>query len=263
MTGATERVADQIRAAIESGEYPSGEPLVSSEALAEKYGVHRGTAQKAVRQLAAEGYLTLTRRHRPIVKERPRHLTVVRDRSVYCDEIGYFFDKNAQGWRAVQTPTRGVGTPPNHIADLLGVKRGTDVFLRERLMGSAESGEAQQIATSYIPMWLTVEIPAIAAADTGKGGIYYRFEDHFDAPLEWKETISARQASREEQKALRISATSPVLVVTREARIIRDDRVIVVEVNETRMAAAQFAVAYAVQRDVSAPWPRAEGGSQD
>ncbi|MGO4754419.1 GntR family transcriptional regulator, partial [Streptomyces sp. 2MCAF27] len=153
MTGATERVADQIRAAIESGEYPSGEPMVSSEALAQKYGVHRGTAQKAVRQLAAEGYLTLTRRHRPIVKERPRHLTVVRDRSVYRDEIGYFFDKNAQSWRAVQAPSRGVIVPPSHVADLLGTPRGEDVFFRERLLGAEESGHAAQMATSYIPLW--------------------------------------------------------------------------------------------------------------
>jgi GntR family transcriptional regulator len=257
MTGtAQERVADALRAAIEAGEYPPGGFLPSGEDLAEKYSVHRGTAQKAVRQLAAEGYVTLARRQKPVVRERPRHMTVVRDRSVYRDEIGYFFDQNAKEWRPLESPTRVVAVPPEHVSDLLGVPRGQDVFTRNRLMGPPDAKIASQVATSYIPMGLVAELPALGAEKAGKGGIYDRLEEHFNAPLEWHETVSARLPTPDEQFALRVPATSPVLVVTRTASIRRGDEVIVAEVNETRMVAAQFAVSYSVQRDESAAWPR-------
>jgi GntR family transcriptional regulator len=259
MTGtAQERVVEALRAAIQAGEYPPGAPLPSGEDLAEKYDVHRGTAQKAVRQLAAEGYVTLARRQRPVVRERPRHMTVVRDRSVYRDEIGYYFDRNAKEWRALDPPTRGVAVPPEHISDLLGVPRGQDVFTRNRLMGPSDAMVAAQVATSYIPMALVAEIPALGAERPGPGGIYDRLEEHFDAPLEWHETVSARLPNAGEQAALRVPATSPVLVVTRTASIQRGDEVVVAEVNETRMVSAQFAVSYAVRRDQSAAWPRGE-----
>ncbi|MCX5001016.1 GntR family transcriptional regulator [Streptomyces longwoodensis] len=259
MTGtAQERVVDALRAAIEAGEYPPGEALPSGEVLAEKYGVHRGTAQKAVRQLAAEGYVALARRKKPVVRERPRHLTVVRDRNVYRDEIGYYFDQNAKDWRPLEKPTRGIAVPPEHVADLLRVPRGQDVFTRNRLMGPADAQVAAQVATSYIPMALVGELPALGSEKPGAGGIYDRLEDYFDAPLEWHETVSARLPNAEEQAALRVPAGSPVLVVTRTASIRRGDEVIVAEVNETRMAAAQFAVSYSVHRDESAAWPRGE-----
>lgn len=111
MTGPTQRVADALRAAIEAGDYPPGGELPSSEDLAGEYGVAKGTAQKAVTQLAAEGYLTVVRRQRPRVTEGPRRLSVVRDRKVYRDQIGYYFDQNAKPWKPLSAPTRGVATP--------------------------------------------------------------------------------------------------------------------------------------------------------
>ncbi|WP_425560906.1 GntR family transcriptional regulator, partial [Luedemannella helvata] len=47
MTGATHRLADALRAAIEAGDYPPGAALPSAERLAEEHGVARATAQKA------------------------------------------------------------------------------------------------------------------------------------------------------------------------------------------------------------------------
>lgn len=261
MTGATQRVADALRTAIEAGDYPPGGELPSSEALAKKYGAAKGTAQRAVNQLAAEGYLTVVRRQRPRVTEGPRRLSVVRDRKVYRDQIGYFFDRNAQPWEPLGTPTRGVATPPAHIADLLGTPRGRDVMTRTRLMAPKGSKAAHQVAISYIPVPVVAEIPAVGSGDTGPGGIYDRFEEHYGAPLEWRETVSARPSTSEEQSLLQIPAHSSVLVVTREARIASGRTTVVVEVNETTMSASQFAVSYPIERDRSAAWSR-KGGPQ-
>ncbi|HEY5835018.1 GntR family transcriptional regulator [Streptomyces sp.] len=260
MNGEAHRVADGVRRAIEAGEYEPGAALPSGESLAEQYGVHRGTVYKAIKQLAAEGYLTITRRHPPVVRERPTHVTVVRDRNVYRDEIGYYFDQNAKDWAAVKKPTRGATVPPPHVSELLGLAPDEMAFTRERLMGPPGAQYAHQLATSYLPMRLVGEIAELGAERPGPGGIYDVLERRFNAPLRWRETISARRPDRAEQTALGISPEVPVLVVTRSSTINHNGRDIVAEVNETRMAAEQFAVSYAVQRDASAAWPRQEEG---
>lgn len=50
-----EQLAAIFRARIQSGELPPGERLPSVLALAEEYGLARGTVQKAVSQLKREG----------------------------------------------------------------------------------------------------------------------------------------------------------------------------------------------------------------
>ncbi|WP_333745608.1 GntR family transcriptional regulator [Streptomyces sp. IBSBF 2950] len=258
------RVAESVRAKIEGGDYADNPErrLPSVETIAKDHGVSKQTAHNAIQSLAISGLLHVVRRQGAYVRERPRDRAVVRDRTVYRDAIGYFFDKNAQDWRAVSPPTHGIAPAPDHIADLLGVPRGENVLIRDRDMGPAESDQALQVATSYISLQVVAEIPVIGGSDTGPGGIYDRIEEHFNAPLEWHETVSARLSNVAEQDRLTVAPTAAVLVVTREARVRREDgSYVVAEVNETSMPADQFAVSYAVQRDPSAPWPRGEGES--
>lgn len=250
------RVAGKIRDAIEVGDLPPGTELDTSKEIAEQNGITQETALKALRLLAAEGYITLPPRQKAVVRQRPNSLIVVRDRHAYRDEIGYFFDQNAKDWRAIGTPVRGFRVPPDRVADLLGVPRGEDVVVRDRAMGPVGSKRPLQIATSYIPLSLASEVPALRAENTGPGGIYDRIEEHFGAPIRWRETISSRLPDEEEQTRLLVPATVPLLVVTRESRVRRDGEEVIAEVNETRMAAEQFAVSYTVERDESARWPR-------
>lgn len=67
---ASRRVADQIKALIESGVYPVGSPLPSLRALADEHEVALNTAISAVRQLSDEGYLTTTPNRRAYVRDR-------------------------------------------------------------------------------------------------------------------------------------------------------------------------------------------------
>ncbi|MDW6057838.1 hypothetical protein SAZ11_06990 [Streptomyces sp. FXJ1.4098] len=53
-----------------------------------------------------------------------------------------------------------------------------------------------------------------------------------------------------------------MLVVTRAARVERENEELTVEINETSMPAEQFAVSYAVTRDKSAAWPREAGAGE-
>lgn len=251
-------IADRIRDAIEAGSLPPGTELGTSKEIAEENNVAPGTALQALRQLATDGYITLRPTKKAIVRERPGAVMVVRDRHAYRDEIGYFFDQNAKDWQAVGSPHLGLAPPPNHIADMLGVPRGANVIVRDRAMGPAGSTTPLQLATSYIPVPLASEIPPVGEANSGPGGIYDRIEDHFQAPLEWRETISSRLPNEEEQRRLSLHSSAPLLVVTRESRVRRGAGEVTAEVNETRMAAEQFAVSYTVERDESARWPREE-----
>ncbi|MCE7081194.1 GntR family transcriptional regulator [Streptomyces sp. ST2-7A] len=255
-SGGHRDIAEALREDIEAGRIEEGAELPTGKALAEEWGVAPGTALQALRLLATEGWATPRPRRAAIARRPPERTVVVRDRHVYRDQLGYFFDQNAKSWRAVGEPSRGLGVPPGHVADLLGVPRGQDVIVRDRGMGPAGAAVAEQLATSYITLALADAIPALRAADTGPGGIYDRIEGHFEVPIEWRETISARPASEVERERLRLPAGAPVLVVTRASTVRPDGgREVVAEVNETRMPAERFAVAYTVERDASARRP--------
>jgi GntR family transcriptional regulator len=258
---AYQRAASRLRAAIDSGELPPGTELPKSEDLAQREGITQETALKALRLLAAEGYITLQPRKRGVVRARPRTRIAVRDRHAYRDEIGYFFDSGAKNWRAVGPPQRGLAVPPPHVADLLGCRRDEDIVFRDRALGPPGGEQAKQLATSWLSPVLTAEIPELRAQHTGPGGIYDRIEEHYDAPLQWSETVWSRPSPAEERKRLSLPASMWVLVITREARIARPaGDVVVAEVNETRMSAEEFAMSYAVTRDASAAWPRHDRG---
>lgn len=246
-------VADAIRRDVEAGRWPIGDPIPGIDRLKDEYGVSRQTANRAVQHLVAGGLLYSEGRRGTFIRPRLGPPAVVRDRIAYRDEIGYFFDRNAQDWRGVGTGTQTVGVAPDEIADTLGVPRGEHVMIRDRAVGPPDAEFPHQLATSYLPMSLVGELPILGAAGTGPGGIYDRIEEHLGNPIEWRESIRARPATDEEQLRLKISSSIWVLVVTRESRV--GDRV--VEVNHTRMAADMFAVSYHVERDESAAWPRA------
>lgn len=251
MTGYKE-VAARLRADIEAGEWPTDRPIPGIDKLRARYEVARQTANRAVQHLVSEGILYSQGRRGTFIRPPAPAPIVARDRTVYRDQLGYFFDRGAQDWRGVGTPTQEVGVPPADIAELLGVGTGDHVMIRDRAVGPPDATHPLQLATSYLPMSLVGQLPILGAARTGPGGIYDRIEEFLDAPISWEETVGSRPANDHEQQHLRIGAGLPVLVVTRVSRVGEQ----VVEVNRTRMPADRFAVAYPVMRDDTARWPR-------
>ena len=66
------KVADDLRAAIMAGEYPSGTRLPSESDLAERYSVSRGTIRQAFAALRADGVIASRRGARRIVLGGPQ-----------------------------------------------------------------------------------------------------------------------------------------------------------------------------------------------
>jgi GntR family transcriptional regulator len=173
---------------------------------------------------------------------------------VYRDELGYYFDAAAQSWAAVRVPTVSWGPAPADIAALLGIPAGSDVLIRDRVMGRP-GGPPLQLATSYLPSEL-VRGTILERPDTGPGGIYDRLEDMGHSPLRWSESLGARMPLYHEVRTLQLPPGTPLL---RLLRTTIDPAGRQLEVNDTRISAALFEISYPLRRHADAR-PAGESG---
>ncbi|MFE9484632.1 GntR family transcriptional regulator [Streptomyces spororaveus] len=242
---AYQRIAADLRAAIERGDYPPGSTLPRVVDLAATYGTAKETANKAVSQLEAEGLVDVVRRRGTVVREHQVRRHITRTREVYRDELGYYFDPAAQGWRALEPPLIEWRPCPRHIAELLDVAVGSPVLVRDRVMGDPETREVFQLATSYLPE-AVARGTRLEQVDTGAGGIYARMEEEMGyGPLQWYERVSGRTPSPSELAGLQLPAGVALLCITRTTSS-AEGRVL--EVNDTRMSAEKFEIGYPLTR---------------
>jgi GntR family transcriptional regulator len=242
-------IADDLRQAIYQGQYPPEAQLPARDELVKRYGVSQETVTKAFRELATEGLVEHRHRRGWRVRQHPERRQITRERTVHRDEIGYFFDLAAQGWRALAPTEIGRVPAPWDIARLLDVPVGSEVLVRARVMGDPETRQAHQLAASFLPLDLVRELPVLEAADTGPGGIYDRLEDAGYGPLVWFERISARAATAREVELLRLPPGVPVQRILRTSTSPAGK---VCEINATSMSAELFEIGYPVERDQSA-----------
>lgn len=244
-----QEIATALREAIARGDYPPGTTIPKETELMAAHGAGRETVRRAVIQLTAEGLVEPVRRRGTVVRIRPARTPVTRSRLVYRDEIGYYFDQAAQGWRALQPPAVTRGPVPFDIAAQLGVAPGDEAVIRDRIMGDPATGHAAQLATSYIPASLASELPVLAARDTGPGGIYDRMEEAGLGPIEWTEAITTRPPSPAEVTRLGLA---PGAALLRIVRLASSPAGRPLEVNDTRMSGDEFEIRYPLSRDPSA-----------
>lgn len=238
-------IANDLRQAIYQGEYPPDAQLPPQAELMERYDVSKETVTKAFRELAAEGLVEARHRHGWHVRQHPERWQLSRERVVHRDEIGYFFDLAAQGWRALAPTEIGRAAAPWDIARLLEVPVGSRVLARTRIMGDPETGEVRQLAASFLPLDLVDELPVLEAVDTGPGGIYDRIEEAGHGPLSWYERISARAATASEIELLRLPPGVPVQRILRTSTSPAGQ---ICEVNATSMSAELYEIGYPVER---------------
>ncbi|WP_181009069.1 UTRA domain-containing protein, partial [Streptomyces sp. SM12] len=129
--------------------------------------------------------------------------------------------------------------------------------VRRRIIGNPEHDEHRQLADSWIPAWVTDELPQLAGK-TGPGGMYDRVEEWAKRPLEWREEVSARMPSPGEAEMLLMPKTgTPVIRILRVTFLPERKRTPerIVEVQDIRMSAGHFAVGYPLNRTGNARWP--------
>ncbi|MFC9635146.1 GntR family transcriptional regulator [Streptomyces mirabilis] len=235
-----QRIADDLKAAIESGVYAPGDRLPGESALAEQYGVAALTARQALKILRTEGLVETKKgagarvlSFLPIRRHGIQRLA--RARWANGESI-WSTDED----REVAIETR-VDTfeSPAHVSRALALESGEQVCARSRRY--KVEGRAVMLAVSYLPLEL-VDGTAILHVDTGEGGMYARLAEIGHAPAHFREEIRCRLPTAEEAERLQMPLERPVIKLCRTA-FDSDERA--VELNEMTLDSAAYVLDYA------------------
>ena len=237
-----QRIAAQLRAAIEAGEYGPGERLPGENDLMAEHGVARMTARQALGVLQTEGIAearkgagVFVRDFKPIRRrglERLAHSKWGEGHSVWETDAG---DREL----VVDSIEVGEEDAPPAIAGVLSLgDEAPRVCVRRRRY--VLDGKPVLLSTSYLSADLVAGTP-IAQPDTGLGGVYARLEELGRRPVRFREEIRSRMPSADEADRLALSSGVPVVLVVRTAF---DAAGVPVEVNDMVLDAASYILEY-------------------
>ncbi len=233
------QIADELRAAIERGQFGPGDKVPSARQLADSYGVTLSTAHRALTELRMAGLVVAARGIGTIVRHRLLIRRLGRERWQPAAKRGFFTGVAAAGRQASIAVDVRHGAAPERIALLLGVDPGAEVLIRDRVTGA--DGEPLQLATSYVPLPVAQQVPQLAQHDTEPGGMYARFEE-VGYQVAMEETVGTRMPLLEEARELKLDPGVPLLTIT---RVVRDDPTErALEVCDMRLAGDRYELTY-------------------
>ncbi|MGW4425769.1 GntR family transcriptional regulator [Streptosporangium sp. NPDC004631] len=213
-----QRIAEDLRTAIQSGELAPGQTLDSERKLVEKYGTSKATVRKVIETLKAEGLLVSepgsgnrVRRIKRLDRlGSKRHLRSQRPAGTSPLEA----EAAEQGFhRELILAEVTTAVAPPDVTDLLGVAPETLVVVRRHLI--TLDGRPAVTADSYIPARL-VEGSRIARHEKVPGGVHAALAEILGAPLtDAVEALIARMPTPAETETLRLPPGTPVVELIR------------------------------------------------
>lgn len=212
------RMAHELRAAIQSGEFPPGAKLPSERALAAQYNVARNTAREAIRLLADEGLVTAEHGRGVFVRSKRRLLRFGNERyskrvreqtglSPYRAEV----QKQGRVARVDCTSIERV-QPPEDVAEKLGVDPEFKSVVRRENWYYADD-EPMQVGVTFIPWEIADGTVLATSANMGPGSLYARFEERGHRITHTREEVTARMPTPVELAGLGIPDGVPVIEV--------------------------------------------------
>jgi GntR family transcriptional regulator len=212
------RVADDIRAKIETGEYGPGQQLPTFDELADTYLCSLAVIRKAVDLLKQQGLLITVQGKGTYVRERARarrHGTDRYSRGRWSAGTPILVAEAAQQGLKAEQLMRFLGTvpAPAAVAERLGAEPGTPVHVRRRT--TLIDGRPNQLADSYYDLALTEAVPALRNEDTGPGGGFARIEEAGCRLGRIREEIAIRMPTGPESAALQLPEGTPVAELIR------------------------------------------------
>lgn len=252
------QLASDLRKRILGGEFEVGSVLPREGDLAAELGVNRSTVRAAYRKLR-EQRLVEPRRNRGTVVLDPTGRDRLTRAAIERDERGYFLQAGGQRYKLLKHFGVQIAEAPPDVAYLLGVAVGSEVIVRDRVLGQERSPadgrlrpQPMILSTTYLPGWVAEQVPEVKKADPGPGGVTDRIEQSLGGPLSWHEIVTAELATAEVSTRLSIARTSAIL---RQQRVttLPDGRV--VEVLDQRVSGDKFEIMHPIPRAESAAWP--------
>ncbi|MGI8446644.1 MAG: GntR family transcriptional regulator [Streptosporangiaceae bacterium] len=211
----SQRIAAELRAAIQSGDLGPGQPLPSERDLIEKYGTSKSTASKVIGLLLAEGLVTTEFGKGTFVRRWPplRRVSAAQRHAEHRSSGKPIFDTeaSAQG----QVPSRQmlavgrVETPPDAAA-WLQTRPGEQVVIRKRLQ--LLDGQPAVISTSYYPLWLAAgtRLESPGALAEGPDVLIETLGHRFSRGIE---IFRVRMPTQEEGRLLQLSPGTPIVLM--------------------------------------------------
>lgn len=236
-----QQIADELRHAIETGEFPPGSKIPGENQIMAQYEVARNTARQALAVLrdqglteARKGSGIYVRTFRPIRRNAVSRLSQEQwgsGKSIWAADI------DERPLKTVDIEVSEVN-PPEHIAAALQLPSDAKVWRRSRTF--VVDGEPVNRAVSYLPSDV-VAGSRITEPDTGPGGTYARLAELGHKPARFREEIRVRMPMPAEAEALQLPPATPVILVARTAV---DESGRVVEVNEMAMNSSRYILEY-------------------
>ncbi|MFI8964998.1 GntR family transcriptional regulator [Streptomyces sp. NPDC053493] len=238
-----QRIADELRTAIQSGTFAPGDRLPGENDLMGTYDVARMTARQALSVLRNEGLAearkgagVFVRSFRPVRRRSiPR---LARDhwangRSVWSADVE---DRALVVDQVEVTPAAPAGT---RVARALGLGSPDDpVCVRSRRF--VLDDKPVLLSVSYLPAALA-EGTAITQPDTGPGGTYARLTELGHCPAHFREEIRCRMPTSEESDRLSLGFGTPVILISRTALT---EAGVTVELNEMTLDSGSYVLEY-------------------
>lgn len=251
------RIADSLRARIESGDLTPGAQIPTLHALAAEFGCSLAAVRPALDLLRQQGLVITKSGLGSFVRDVPTNRRrITRGRTVTRDPArGYVFpaaSRPDEPWQAHGQPKAMTAPAPASVAAILDVPAGTPVLRRRRVTSPA--GEAPfQLVDTWIHPDGVADAPQAGAPDTGPGGYLDRLEDAGHGPISWRELLRVRQPSREEARLLGIPPALAVAELSRIGTSAKTGKP--VEVTVCVIPGDRVEFVSELQRDKSAKWP--------
>lgn len=200
---AYEQVKAHIRSHIASGDWRPDDPVPSEAALSETFGLSRMTVNRALRELAAEGWVARVKGSGTRVAALHRISSTLTLRDIH-DEIAERGHRHTTDVLLARTEKA-----PSDIAQALGLRSGASVFhsvLVHRENGVAIQFEDRWVNPAAAPDYLATDFTQITPT--------HHLLEH--APItEAEYAIEAVLPSPDEARALGITRSEPCLMMWR------------------------------------------------
>ncbi|WP_282692025.1 GntR family transcriptional regulator [Streptomyces sp. CC208A] len=236
-----QRIADELRTAIHSGDFAPGDRLPGENDLMSTYDVARMTARQALAVLRGEGLTearkgagVFVRSFRPLRRRGIPRLAAdgwTAGRSIWSTETE---DRTL----VVDHLTVSEEPAPPRIAGALNLAPGTPLCVRSRRF--VLDDKPVLLSTSYLSAALVHGTP-ITRPDTGPGGTYARLTDLGHRPTRFREEIRSRMPTADETDRLALPPGTPVVLIARTAFT---EPGVAVELNEMTLDASAYVLEY-------------------